>query len=64
MVTILQIFAPLLVRILRIIIRKSTPAIRKEICDFVREWEQKAKATPNKVDDVLAELVKAILVMK
>ena len=63
MTFLLRILSPLFIRILRIIVRKSSPAIRKEVCDFVLEWEKKAKATPNKVDDILADLIKAILII-
>jgi len=61
---IVKILAPVAVRIVRAVVRKSTPEIRKEIEDFVLKWEQKARATPNKWDDILVELVKGILLMK
>lgn len=49
-----------LIRLLRMILQLVTPELRKLLCDFLREFEVKAKKTPNPVDDLLAEVLKEL----
>lgn len=55
---------PLFVRIVRTIARKASPEIRGEVIAFVKNWEGHCRKTPNKWDDILVDLVKAILSIK
>jgi hypothetical protein len=43
------------------VIDKATPAIRQDIVNLVDSIDEKAKQTPNPFDDVLVDLLRAIL---
>ena len=60
---VVKILLPLIVRLAAVVARKATPEIRQEIVDFVLEWEVRAKATPNKWDDILVGVAKGIFSM-
>ena len=49
------------VKIVGTVVKKASPEIRKEILKYVKQLEVKAKATPNKWDDVLIVLLKTVL---
>jgi len=59
-----KLLLPIAIRIVSSTVKHMSPEIRKEIVDFVLEWEKKCKATHNKIDDILVMAVKGILDIK
>ena len=51
-------------KMLMMVLEKASPEIRQALVDLVKDWEVKALATPNKVDDILVYLVKKILLIE
>jgi len=45
----------ILLSILIRLLEKMTPEFRRELCLFLRQWREKAKATENPIDDVVFE---------
>ena len=52
------------IKMLMMVLEKASPEIRQALVDLVKDWEVKALATPNKVDDILVYLVKKILLIE
>jgi len=52
------------IKMLLIVLEKASPEIREALVNLVKDWEVKALATPNKVDDVLVFLVKKLLLIE
>ena len=61
---VVKILVSISVRIVSITVKKMSPEIRKEIVDFVLEWEVKCKATDNKIDDIVVVAIKGVLGIK
>lgn len=59
-----KLFLSVVMRIVARTVKKMSPEIRKEIVDFVLEWEKKCKATENKVDDIIVMVIKGALSIK
>lgn len=53
-----------ILRMISVVIAAATPEILESLDRLVRELDEKAKATPNPIDDVLVGLLKAILNIK
>ena len=45
---------------LQIMITMITPELKSYIQKNISEWEEKAKATPNPIDDVIVGMVKSL----
>ena len=52
------------IKMLMMVLEKASPEIRQALVDLVKDWEVKALATPNKVDDILVYLVKKVLLIE
>ena len=48
-------------QVLRLILTQATPEVRKLACDAISDLEEKAHATPNPWDDLLALLLKGVM---
>jgi hypothetical protein len=58
-----KVLLPLAIKIIAAVIRKVTPQLRTELEKFVLQWEEKAAATPNDIDDIAVKALKGILGM-
>lgn len=54
----------LIEKLLLLILPAVTPALKEMLCKFIEDFKVKAKATPNPMDDVMAEILDAILCPK
>lgn len=47
-------------RALQLMITMITPELKSYIQKNIEEWEEKAKATPNPIDDIVVSAIKSI----
>ena len=57
----MNIFIAIATKVICGVVKKASPEIRKQILLFVVELDKKAKSTPNKWDDVLVTILKAVM---
>lgn len=50
--------------LLKMILEKASPEIREALVKLIKDWEEQALATPNKIDDILVGLVKMLLLIE
>ncbi|GAH91788.1 unnamed protein product [marine sediment metagenome] len=53
-----------ILRMITLVVGAASPEIRESITELVNGLAEKAKATPNPIDDVLVGLLKVILNIK
>ena len=39
------------------LLQKMTPELRRSLCTFLKDWQERCKTTPNPIDDVIADLL-------
>lgn len=53
-----------ILRMIILVVGAASPEIRENVKEWVLDLEQKAKATPNPMDDILVGLLKTLLNIK
>jgi len=54
-------FKGVLLDILIRLLRHMTPELRKGLCLLLKDWHERCKQTENPIDDVVSELLLALL---
>lgn len=53
-----------ILRMITLIVGAASPEIRESVKELIARLDEKAKATPNPIDDVLVGLLKVVLNVK
>ena len=48
--------------LLKMVLERISPELRKALVDLIKRLEDQAKATPNPVDDILVAVLKFVLI--
>lgn len=52
-----------IIELIIFIVRQASPQIKELLINFILDVEDKAKATPNPIDDILIDILKIMLDM-
>lgn len=59
----LKLLLPVVTKLVEKIIKEATPEVRKSVISAIQRLEKKASATPNEFDNLLVNVLKALVGM-